>query len=186
MDEFQSMTEADLRDALVARELPTWGTKDELLERIRRDIAFAKEIAFCKEIAALPSSAERGQSSLTAVLEEAAKMEGGALTEYLAEVKKKANKVPKFVDVTITSLGLTPEKYTPGGAASATADVLKKLAGEPFADPPQYGSVSQMLGRNATQFSLLTQTDFNRLMKNLEKKGAKLFTAFALLDPSTQ
>lgn len=139
MDEFESMKVADLRDALVARGLPKAGKKKELLERIRKDIEFSKQVV------ASPPSGGEGQAAITKVLEQAAKLEGGALAEYMAEVKQNANKVPKFVDVTITSLGLMPEKYTPGGAASATADVLKKLAGEPFADPPRYGSVSWML-----------------------------------------
>lgn len=50
-------------------------------------------------------------------------------------------KEPKFVDVTIPSLGMKPEKFTAGGAPSVTADVLRGLAGDPFEDPPKYGSV---------------------------------------------
>ena len=46
------------------------------------------------------------------------------------------------MDITITSLGMEPDKFTSGGAPSATTDVLRKLAGDPFADPPQYGKVS--------------------------------------------
>jgi hypothetical protein len=38
-------------------------------------------------------------------------------------------------------LGLKPEKFTVGGAPSVTADVIRKLAGDPFADPPKYGTV---------------------------------------------
>ena len=47
----------------------------------------------------------------------------------------------KFIDVTIESLGLEPVKYTAKGTPSVTADVLRQLAGEPFADPPKYGLV---------------------------------------------
>ena len=83
-----------------------------------------------------------GIDALAQVLEKARRTGEGAFAEYLKEQEEKAAKTPKHVDVTIKSLGLTPEKYTAGGAASVTADVLRKLAGDPFSDPPNYGSVS--------------------------------------------
>jgi hypothetical protein len=46
------------------------------------------------------------------------------------------------MDVTIRSLGMAPEKYTVGGAPSVTSDVLRKLAGDPYEIPPNYGTVS--------------------------------------------
>jgi hypothetical protein len=60
---------------------------------------------------------------------------------------------PKYVDVTISSIGMTPEKFTVGGAPSVTADVLRKLAGDPFDDPPRFGMVCSSFNRrmcNAT------------------------------------
>ena len=72
---------------------------------------------------------------------EAAAGKGGAAQEIFAEIEAKNKEEPKFIDVKITSLGMKPEKYTVGGAPSVTADVLRGLAGDPYEDPPKYGSV---------------------------------------------
>jgi DNA polymerase-1 len=41
---------------------------------------------------------------------------------------------------------MKPTKFTAGGAPSCTADVLRGLAGDPFADPPNYGSAYKFFG----------------------------------------
>ena len=56
-------------------------------------------------------------------------------------MKEKSNAEPKYVDLTIKSIGMKPEKFTAGGAPSVTADVLRGLAGDPFGDPQKYGKV---------------------------------------------
>jgi SAP domain len=132
-DDFESMSVKDLRDALVVRNISSKGSKEELIERLRSDIKFANEVrAGCES---------DSQEILARILEEAALKEGSALSNYFAEKKAKSEKTSKFIDLTVTSLGLTPEKFTAGGAPSCTADVLRKLAGDPFADPPKYGTV---------------------------------------------
>lgn len=137
MDEFDTMSDEDLLDAVKARGLSTLGTRKELLERIRGDIKYTNELLETKA----PQSRD-GYVAISEALAEAAAKEGGALSEYLDEFKLKSKEVPKYIDVTITSLGkLEPEVYTANGAPSVTASVLKKLAGDPFADPPKYGSV---------------------------------------------
>lgn len=146
-DDLDSMTLADLRDAVVARGLPGRGTKKELLERYRQDIQMAKDIH-----EAAPPTGRDDYVALSRILEEAAKKEGSVLAEYMAEIKAKAATVPKFIDVTITSLGLVPDKYTVGGAPSVTSDVLRKLAGDPFSDPPKYGTVSSHEGHDILLF----------------------------------
>jgi SAP domain/LETM1-like protein len=135
-DDIDSMSEDGLRHALVARGLSGLGTKQELLIRYRQDIQMLKEMH-----EAAPPTGRDGYLALSRVLDEAAKS-GGVIADYLANMKAKSNSVPKFIEVTITSLGLVPQKYTVGGAPSVTADVLRELAGDPFADPPKYGSVS--------------------------------------------
>jgi len=50
--------------------------------------------------------------------------DGGTLQEILSEIKAKSEEELKWVDVSITSLGMEPTKFTAGGAPSCTADVL--------------------------------------------------------------
>lgn len=138
-DEFENMPDEDLVQSLVARGLNTSGSRKDRLERIRADIRFAQEV----ETAAPPDGAQ-GYRTIGEALEAAAQ-NGGAMGDILAEIKAKAAEKPKSVDVTIKSLGMKPEKETNGGAASVTADVLRGLAGDPFEDPPKYGSVRLMI-----------------------------------------
>jgi SAP domain len=137
-DDWDLMTENDLRDALAARNLSRKGNRDDLLQRLRVDDAYAAGM--------IKSSDPQGREdfiALSDLLEEAAsKEDGSTLAEILAEIKQKSQTAPKYVDVTVTSINLDPIKYTAGGAPSVTADVLKTLAGDPFADPPKYGTVS--------------------------------------------
>ena len=64
------------------------------------------------------------------------------LREILEDVKEQSQKKLKNVDVTVTSIGMTPNKFTAGGAPSVTADVLREFAGDPLGDDPKYGTVS--------------------------------------------
>jgi hypothetical protein len=135
-DEFDSMSDEELRLSLAARDLATTGDRDELLTRLREDIMYIRELE-----TAIPPDAANGYRTISEALEAAAK-NGGTVSDILAEVHAKTSAEPKYVDVTITSLGMQPGKYTAGGAPSVTADVLRGLAGDPFEDPPRYGSVS--------------------------------------------
>lgn len=136
-DDFESMSEDDLRDACVARQLSDTGNRDSLLKRLRDDDAFALEL--------LSASTDRsvdGYRSISEALEAAAQSDGGALSEILKDLKEKSQAEPKKVEVTISSIGMIPKKFTAGGAPSCTADVLRSLAGDPFDDQPKYGTVS--------------------------------------------
>ena len=64
----------------------------------------------------------------------------------MADLKAKAQEEPKWVDVTIPSIEMEPFKFTVGGAPSVTADVLRKLAGDPFGDEPKYGTAYDFFG----------------------------------------
>jgi SAP domain len=133
-DDYESMETEDLRHTLRSRGLSTLGkSKETLIQRLRQDSETIREL-----MKAAPSEK---LASLVNVME-AASRESLTLQEYLQERQSVLDRPSKFVDVTITSLGLEPEKFTAGGAPSVTSDVLRKLAGDPFADPPQYGSVS--------------------------------------------
>jgi hypothetical protein len=133
-DEFDQMSDEELRQSLVARNLDDNGDRIELLMRLRDDIHYMHEL----EIAVAPDAS--GHRTIIEALEAAAQ-EGGVAEEILQTIKEKANAEPKFVEVTVRSLGMEAVKYTAGGAPSCTADVLRKLAGDPFEDPPRYGTV---------------------------------------------
>jgi len=143
-DDYESMSAEDLKDALRSRGLNTRGKKPTLIKRLREDSESIHEL--------MQSTPQDQMDALVSVLEAATK-ESATLRQY-AKDKKLADKAKKFVNVTITSLELVPEKYTAGGAPSVTADVLRKLAGDPFADPPKYGSVSSP-DRQKRRFALI-------------------------------
>ena len=121
-DDLDDMSLEDLRDAAKGRMLPYTGSREEVLERMRQDIQMAKDIQ--------EDNQPIGRDGFVAL-------------SHLLEMKAKeiVPTIPKFVNVKITSMGLVPEKFTVGGAPSVTADVIRKLAGDPFADPPKYGTV---------------------------------------------
>jgi len=68
------------------------------------------------------------------------------LKGILDDLKEKSSAEPKFVNVTIKSIGMEPGKFTAGGAPSVTADVLRGLAGDPFGDNPKYGKAYEFFG----------------------------------------
>ncbi len=140
-DDFEAMNEDELKEACIVRGLTASGNRKALLERIRQDVAFTLEL-----LSAASEGSTDGYKSISQFLEEAAASDGGTLQEILSDVKAKSNEEPKWVDVTISSIGMTPTKFTAGGAPSCTADVLRGLAGDPFAEPPEYGSAYEFFG----------------------------------------
>jgi hypothetical protein len=135
--ELESMTFDDLTNALVSRGLdPVGTTREELLRQYTGDLAFVDEV----RTEVVSSDQGSNAEAISRALEKAAK-EGGSVSFVMQEVKEKAGQLSRFIDVRIPSLGLKPHKATAGGAPSVTADVLRKLAGDPFSDPPKYGTV---------------------------------------------
>ena len=147
-NEFESMSDEELRSSLTGRNLDTSGTRKELLERLKGDIEYMRDLE-----TALPHDKVNGYRTITEALEAVAR-NGGTTGEILADIKAKSMEEPKWVELTITSLGMKPGKRTAGGAPSVTADVLRKLAGDPYEDPPNYGSVRTILfGEVVSQFT---------------------------------
>jgi SAP domain len=136
-DDFDGMCDGDIRASLGARELDTSGNREEMLHRLRSDIEFTRQIT-----TAATGDAATGYQTISEALAAAAQ-NGGAISDIMAEINAKSIEEPKFIDVTIRSLGMVPDKYTAGGAPSVTADVLRKLAGDPLDERPKYGTVSQ-------------------------------------------
>lgn len=141
-EDFDSMDTNDLRDACVVRGLSDQGNENTLRNRLKEDTAYSLEI-FSK---VLPKDVD-GYYTITQALERAANRGGNELLqETLADIRAKNQAEPKYVDVTIASIGMEPEKYTLGGAPSVTAAVLKKLAGDPLGDDPRYGTAYEFFG----------------------------------------
>ena len=97
VDEFDVMSDEDLRTSLGARELDTSGDRQEMLNRLREDIEFTQQIA-----SATTGDSATGYKTISEALAAAAEShEGGTITEILADIKSKTEQVPKWVDVTI-------------------------------------------------------------------------------------
>lgn len=162
VDEFADMTDDELRNVLKGRGINLKGSRMEMLDVLRKDIQMTLDLT--ETVAPVDRDS---CEALSKVLEEAARKEGGVLSEYLEEFRQKSEEQPKHVEVRVTSLGvLEPEAYTSGGSPSVTAAVLvsqlpasdsfsiqtsltfcvlyqRTLAGDPFSDPPRFGSVSR-------------------------------------------
>jgi len=138
-DDMESMSDEDLRDSCIARDLDSSGSRKELIKLLQADSAYVLELMSL-------SAKSGGHQSITEALEKAAKKDSGTLRKILQELKDKAEEEPKNVEVTIRSIGMEPKKFTAGGAASVTADVLRELAGDPFGDNPKYGRAYAFLG----------------------------------------
>ena len=141
-EDFDSMDINDLRDACIARGLSDNGNEAALRKALKEDTAYSLEIF--SEVVPKDNDAFY---TISQALERAANRDGNdLLKETLAEIRAKNAEEPKYVDVTITSIGMEPEKYTVGGAPSVTAAVLKKLAGDPLGDDPKYGTAYEFFG----------------------------------------
>eukprot|EP00548_Thalassiothrix_antarctica_P001314 CAMPEP_0194144630 /NCGR_PEP_ID=MMETSP0152-20130528/13659_1 /TAXON_ID=1049557 /ORGANISM="Thalassiothrix antarctica, Strain L6-D1" /LENGTH=1070 /DNA_ID=CAMNT_0038844571 /DNA_START=92 /DNA_END=3301 /DNA_ORIENTATION=+ len=125
-DDFDSMPDEDLRHALLARGLQNSGTRKQLLQSLREDSAYTMEL-----LSAAQPKDKNSYNVISEALKAAAHKDGGTLKEILDEVQEKLSAEPKFVEVKITSIGMEPFKFTTGGAPSVTADVIRKLAGDP-------------------------------------------------------
>ena len=134
-DELDAMSDEELVQSLVVRGLDSSGDRALLLERLREDIKFIHELEN-----AMPPDEAQGYRTIGEALEAAARS-GGAMEGILSDLKSKSERKAKYIDITIKSLGMKPEKETQNGAPSVTADVVRSLAGDPFENPPKYGSV---------------------------------------------
>ncbi len=133
-DEFDAMSDDDLRHTCISRSLDSQGNRAKMLYELRKDIHSQQKIW---ALTPAPQSQE-GYKKLEEILDRAAESDE-QLAEVLNELNEKRNATVKHIDVKIKSIGMVPEKFTSGGAPSVTADVLRGLAGDPFSDPPKYG-----------------------------------------------
>ena len=140
IDNYESMSVEDLRNACDARCLSSTGKKATLIKELREDDSMCREVT-AEHITSSNKDASVVDSYISELLEQAVSSgKHEVLNGIMRIIRAKNEEEPKYVDVTIKSLKMTPTKFTVSGAPSATADVLKKLAGDPFANPPKYGS----------------------------------------------
>lgn len=136
---FSTMSLEDLQQACIARGLPS-----DTFDRAKLEKELVDDHSFTVELSSMEVSRDQdGYRRVSEALDAAAR-DNEELSVILEEMRVKAAKVPKHVDVTVRSIGMTPEKFTAGGAPSCTADVLRRLAGEPLPsrenEEPKYGT----------------------------------------------
>lgn len=145
IDAYDAMSKDDLLDLCKVRCITARKpTKASLIKELRADDSLSRELAAEIMRSSTDMDSPIAYRKISELLEQAAASgENDALKGILDDIKAKNNEEPKYVDVKITSLGMQPDTFTASGAPSATADVLKKLAGNPFSDPPKYGRVRE-------------------------------------------
>lgn len=111
-DDIESMSDDDLRDALIGRGLSSAGSTQELIDRYRTDEEFIQQVKSAQPPSDDGDRDDNSPYALSEVLEEAAKKGSGVLSEFLEEYNAKQKEVPKYVDVTIRSIGLAPDTFT--------------------------------------------------------------------------
>lgn len=131
---FDEMSFEELKDQCKIHGLPYDGTEKEMRTELKNDCAYSFQLGS----ASTPNSKNAYEIIGNSLQKKAENNE--ILQEILNKIGAKKAAGSKFIDVTITSIGMKPEKYTVGGAPSVTSDVIKTLAGDPFRDKPKWGT----------------------------------------------
>jgi DNA polymerase I-like protein with 3'-5' exonuclease and polymerase domains len=134
---FDEMSFDELQDQCKNHGLPYGGTEKELRDELKNDCAYSLQLGS----ASTPNSKNAYETIGNSLQKKAENNE--ILQEILNKIGAKKAAGPKFIDVTITSIGMKPQKYTIGGAPSVTSDVIKTLAGDPFRDKPKWGTAME-------------------------------------------
>eukprot|EP00523_Entomoneis_sp_CCMP467_P000343 CAMPEP_0168747238 /NCGR_PEP_ID=MMETSP0724-20121128/15558_1 /TAXON_ID=265536 /ORGANISM="Amphiprora sp., Strain CCMP467" /LENGTH=1095 /DNA_ID=CAMNT_0008795031 /DNA_START=259 /DNA_END=3546 /DNA_ORIENTATION=- len=163
----EELSDQELRDILATRTIRVRknSSRKTLLDKCRKDI----ETTLALMGTASEEDAGDGYPALCAVLDEAARKGGDTvLAQYLKSKSEK--KEPKHVTLRVSSIGdLKPTTFTTiSGAPSVTAAVLSELAGDPFADPPKYGSAFETFGKEGCEalFSLCSIGSIDTMIAN--------------------
>jgi hypothetical protein len=123
-DDFEAMSDDDLRCSLIARGLNSVGTE----KAAPGSLALTTAHMLRNSVKGVKALKDRdGYETISQALQAAADRDGGSLQDILGEVREKASAQSKYVEVRIKSIGMTPEVYTNGGAPSATAKVIPGL-----------------------------------------------------------
>ena len=133
--DLESLKVASLKSMCKARGLKHAGLKKaELIAKLREDESYQAGLSDAEaEAEAVAFSNADYAAKLAAMVRN---------TEEESRSKKRKQ------EITIRSLGLPVTKYTASGWPAVSADVLRTLAGDPYADPPEYGAAFQYFEAN--------------------------------------
>lgn len=160
-DEWETMSLTELKAACKEHGFKVSGTKAQLQGRLRgEEVDYSAEWkAMTKEelqnaasARALNPDAKATKTQLVKMLTEdsiamAAINQGVKEQEAAAAAAAPQEKWSKFRDITVVGLGMTATKTTAAGQPATSADVLRKLAGDPEADPPRWGDAHDFFRR---------------------------------------
>ena len=105
-DDFEKMSDDDLRHACAGRGIDDGGDRKSLTRRLRDDHAYSSEV----RSAVLMEGYEDDVDGYRRISDALQRLDCGvAFREMLSELKEKEKEEPKFVDVTITSIGMKPD-----------------------------------------------------------------------------
>lgn len=134
IENFDTMSLEELQDRCKTAGHSYVGSAKQLRDWLKEDSAYAFEIS-----SGSSSEGSNGYEIIGQALKKIAESNED-LQRTLEAINAKRSIGSKFVDVTITSIGMIPEKFTVGGAPSVTSDVIKTLAGDPLGERPKYGT----------------------------------------------
>lgn len=150
----KQLSDDDLRQALLVRGLLTEGLSRQDMEQRYED-----DVKALQGLAREYDSADAIASALD-----------GSLAQYLEAQTTREKPAKRSFDLQVISLyelmkekiqngeakPLNPLKQTVSGSPSVTADVIRELAGDPFADPPKWGKAYGLCGEEGCKalFSL--------------------------------
>lgn len=133
------LTIADMKDECRKREIKVTGTRAALLKRLMEDDYKTKTANMTEaelnqecEVKGISASGTRDEKVVHL-------QQDFAFQQTLQDITTAAPK--KQREITIRSIGMTPQVFTPAGSPAVSAAVLRQLAGYPTADPPRWGTV---------------------------------------------
>ena len=146
----KEMSDKDLKDALTAYSIRVVDgcPREEMEKEYKQQMKLYKGL-----MGEYDSPAE-----VAGAMADIARKSGTMVADYLESRPAEPKPPPKHFELEVISLqelmkekspngqvkALEPTKQTVGGSPSVTADVLRKLAGDPFADPPKRGEVRRL------------------------------------------
>lgn len=130
---------AELKDECRKRELKVTGTRVALMKRLMED-DYKNKVANMSEAELDRECAQKGLATTGTRDEKVLRLQQDfAFQQSLQDVTLEAPK--KQREITIRSIGLTPQVFTPAGVPAVSGPVLRQLAGDPSADPPRWGAL---------------------------------------------
>jgi len=153
---YAGKTSPQLKDLLRERGLKLTGKKTELVARLlENDVSNADtnsdggglygnmpaeelmDVCIARGLSWSKGSVEEERASMLAVLHRDALYVQEVNTAAIESSGKSIDKPKKYREITISTLGVTPEDFTPSGQPQVSAPVLRKLAGSDVLGPEE-------------------------------------------------